>query len=148
LFNKRQFKGFLTSNGISVIPIFKFKQSNICNKIIISLDAELIVQGTLFHKGRLKIIVSKLYITTSQTNAEPQPINNSHLVEVTCIVPAGQVTRKSFFFNTFKLKIKYIKDTIATEIKQFADLLKPYVKMDKLHSIMEEIQVLNPHATL
>lgn len=43
----------------------------------------------MFHKGRLKIIVSKLYI--SQANTEPQPINNSHLVEVTCIVPAGQV---------------------------------------------------------
>lgn len=30
---------------------------------------------------------------------------------------------------------------IADEIKRFADMLKPYVRMDKIHQIMEELNV-------
>jgi hypothetical protein len=54
-----------------------------------SLDAELAVKGYLFHKGRLKITVSKVFLF-SQTG-ETQPMTQSHLVEISCIVGAGHV---------------------------------------------------------
>lgn len=54
----------------------------------ISLDAEIPIKGYLFHKGRLKIMVSKLF---SQQNNEPQPISSSLFVEISCVVSAGQV---------------------------------------------------------
>ena len=53
-----------------------------------SLENEIIIKGNLFHKGQLKIVVSKLFHAGSN---EPQPLSNSHLVEISCTGPPGQV---------------------------------------------------------
>ena len=55
-----------------------------------SLDAELIMKGFLFHKGILKVVVSKAF---SQVSPEHfQPITQSNFVEISCVVSVGQVT--------------------------------------------------------
>jgi len=41
---------------------------------------------------------------------------------------------------TITLKIT-LKESIADEVKRFADMLKPYVRMDKIHQIMEDLNV-------
>ena len=82
---------------------------------------ELLLKGYLFHKGKLKITVFKIF-TPSQTG-DFQQLSQSHLVEISCIVPAGS-------------------ETVAEEVKRFADMFKPYVKMEKTHQIMEEVKHL------
>ena len=51
---------------------------------------ELIMKGYLFHKGRLKVVVSKVFTPNSPN---PQPFTSSHFVEISCVVPSagGQV---------------------------------------------------------
>jgi hypothetical protein len=46
------------------------------------------LKGYLFHKGGLKITVSKAYIPN---NNDFQAITNSHFIEISLIVPMGQV---------------------------------------------------------
>ncbi len=85
------------------------------------MDAELIMKGYLFHKGILKVIVSKAF--TPVSHEQIQPITQSHLVEISCVVSMGQ-------------------DIIAEELKKFADLLKPYVRMDKMTTLREELNII------
>jgi hypothetical protein len=49
------------------------------------------MKGYLFHKGNLKLVVSKAYMLG--VNGEPQPVNHSHFVEILCVEPAGQVRK-------------------------------------------------------
>ncbi len=68
---------------------FEFKLN-----IFLSLDAELIMKGYLFHKGILKVVVSKAF---SQVAADSiQPITQSNFVEISCVVSVGQVRGVSF----------------------------------------------------
>jgi len=61
---------------------------------LFSLEAELIMKGYLFHKGMLKIVVSKAF---SQVSPEQiQPITQSNFVEISCVVPVGQVCNSHF----------------------------------------------------
>ena len=62
----------------------------------ISLDMELVIKGFLFHKGLLKIVVSKLIQPVS--HSEFQPISQSSLVEISCVVSVGQVNNANKFF--------------------------------------------------
>ena len=50
---------------------------------------ELIMKGYLFHKGGLKITVTKAYMPTQ---SEFQPLTQSHFIEISLIVPMGQVS--------------------------------------------------------
>lgn len=53
------------------------------------MDAKVPVKGHLFHKGRLKIVVYKMY---SSQGSDLQPITHSSFVEISCVVSqAGQV---------------------------------------------------------
>ena len=54
-----------------------------------SLDNELIMKGYLFHKGILKVVVTKAF--TPVLHEPLQPITQSHFVEISCVVPVGQV---------------------------------------------------------
>lgn len=83
-----------------------------------NLDAELIMKGFMFHKGILKVVVSKAF---SQSGDQIQPITQSNFVEISCVVSVGQ-------------------DRVAEEVKKFADLLKPYVKMEKMNTLQEEVE--------
>ena len=56
------------------------------------MDMEIILKGQLFHKGRLKVSVSKMFTLNAATGGEPQPVSASHLVEVSCVVSATQVS--------------------------------------------------------
>jgi hypothetical protein len=56
---------------------------------VFSLDAELLMKGYLFHKGLLKVVVSKAF--TLIQPEQFQPITQSHLVEISCVVSMGQV---------------------------------------------------------
>lgn len=82
-----------------------------------SLDNELIMKGYLFHKGILKVVVTKAF--TPVLHEPLQPITQSNFVEISCVVPVGQ--------------------DVADEVKRFADLLKPYVRMDKMNTLREEV---------
>ena len=33
---------------------------------------------------------------------------------------------------------------VSQEVKAFSDLLKPYIKLEKLNTIMEEVKLTNP----
>ena len=68
------------------------------------MDTELMIRGYLFHKGRLKVSVSKIY--GPGASGDMQPLSPSHLVEISCIMPAGNVTFIFFEkkFNTFEKK--------------------------------------------
>jgi hypothetical protein len=50
---------------------------------------ELIIKGYLFHKGRLKVVVSKIFGVAN--SGDMSPLSQSHLVEISCIMPAGHV---------------------------------------------------------
>ena len=86
-----------------------------------NLEMEMIIRGHLFHKGRLKITVSKI-IAPSGPSGEMQPVTASNLVEISCIMSAGH-------------------ENVGDDVKRFADLLKPYVRMDKMHQIHEELNI-------
>jgi len=105
------------------------------------------MKGYLFHKGRLKVVISKVY--TPSGSGEMQPMSQSHFVEISCVALAGQVNYifSSFFFifqNSFLKFLKLLfeltikKEAVAEEVKKFGDLLRPYVRMEKLNQIMEQ----------
>ena len=48
----------------------------------------MVMKGYLFHKGSLKITVSKAYLINQN---EFQPCTGSHFIEISLIVPMGQV---------------------------------------------------------
>lgn len=76
------------------------------------------MKGFLFHKGGLKCIVSKVY--TPLATGDAQAVGQSHLVEMSCVVPAGQG-----------------EASVGDDVKRFADLFKPYVRMDKMHALSD-----------
>ena len=84
------------------------------NEMGFKLDFEFVLKGYMFRKGRMKVIVAKLFRV--QPNAGPEalePLSQSYLVELSVNAPAGQ-------------------EGIADEMKMFADSLKPLVILDKV----------------
>uniref|UniRef100_G3MRG3 Mediator of RNA polymerase II transcription subunit 18 n=1 Tax=Amblyomma maculatum TaxID=34609 RepID=G3MRG3_AMBMU len=78
------------------------------NELGFRLDFEFVLKGHMFQKGRMKIIVAKVFRLVQQGNPESiEPISNSHIIELSVIAPAGQ-------------------ESLGDEMKAFADQLKPY----------------------
>lgn len=85
------------------------------NELGFKLDHEYVARGYVFHKGRMKAMVSKIYRMqqpgkTDQNSLEP--ISQSHLVELSVVAPLGQ-------------------DSIGDDMKNFAEQLKPLVVLEK-----------------
>lgn len=75
-------------------------------------------RGYMFRKGRMKIMVSKIFKTSGipMKIGEPfteQPISQSYLVELSVLAPTGQ-------------------DAIGEEMRVFAEQLKPLVQLEKI----------------
>ena len=88
------------------------------------LEFELVLRGHMFRKGRMKIVVYKIFringgsgIVNGAINPNMmdllEPLTQSHLVELSVIAPAHQAS-------------------IAEEMKQFSDLLKPLVVLENI----------------
>jgi hypothetical protein len=52
-----------------------------------------------------------------------------------------QFLQMIFILNFFRTIFPLKKDTYANEVKKFADLLKPYVRMDKINALKEELRI-------
>ncbi|OTF72452.1 mediator of RNA polymerase II transcription subunit 18-like protein [Euroglyphus maynei] len=90
------------------------------------LEFEFILRGWMFRKGRMKILVFKIFringgsgvmanINTPNMAIEEslEPITNSHLVELSVIAPSYQTA-------------------MTDEMKQFAEFLKPLVMLENI----------------
>ncbi|XP_040572335.1 mediator of RNA polymerase II transcription subunit 18 isoform X2 [Lepeophtheirus salmonis] len=86
------------------------------------LDYEFVAKGFIFRKGRMKVIISKIFKLNSSSNLPPgaplnmeslEPQTNSHLVELSILAPSGN-------------------DAVAEDMKNFAEQLKPLVLLDKI----------------
>lgn len=92
---------------------------NVCNflqDLGFSIDYELVSQGWLFKKGRLKTIVAKICRMLNSSNTDQlSPISKSHLVEVSTISSSSN-------------------EQAANEVHAFSEQLKPLVNLDKIDS--------------
>lgn len=89
------------------------------------LEFEFVLRGHMFRKGRMKIVVYKIYringgsgvvngiIQNLNLNDILEPMTQSHLVELSVIAPSHQAS-------------------IAEEMKQFSDLLRPLVVLENI----------------
>lgn len=88
------------------------------------LEFEFVLRGHMFRKGRMKVVVYKIYRINGGSgilngsiipnlNDVLEPITNSNLVELSVIAPTHQ-------------------SSIAEEMKQFSDLLKPLVILENI----------------
>ena len=90
------------------------------------LEFEFILRGWMFRKGRMKILVFKIFringggssgglVATNNMLIDEnlEPITNSHLVELSVIAPSYQTA-------------------ITDEMKQFAEFLKPLVSLENI----------------
>ncbi|XP_052066041.1 mediator of RNA polymerase II transcription subunit 18-like [Mytilus californianus] len=79
------------------------------------LDHEFVVKGFYFHKGRMKVTVSKIFKMMQQghTTDNLESIVPSYLVELSVLAMSGQ-------------------DAIAEDMKNFAEQLKPLVQLEKI----------------
>lgn len=79
------------------------------------MDHDYVAKGMFFHKGRMKVLVYKIYRliqpgSTDQKNLEQ--LGNSHLVELSVVAPLGQ-------------------EQIGEDMKNFSEQLKPLVTLEK-----------------
>eukprot|EP00096_Caligus_rogercresseyi_P000648 TRINITY_DN11123_c0_g1_i1.p1 TRINITY_DN11123_c0_g1~~TRINITY_DN11123_c0_g1_i1.p1 ORF type:complete len:221 (+),score=66.66 TRINITY_DN11123_c0_g1_i1:67-729(+) len=77
------------------------------------LEYEFVAKGFIFRKGRMKIIISKIFKMGSPGLESLEPQTNSHLVELSILAPSGN-------------------DAVAEDMKNFAEQLKPLVLLDKI----------------
>ncbi|KAK9498292.1 hypothetical protein O3M35_002960 [Rhynocoris fuscipes] len=77
------------------------------------MDFEYIVRGYMFRKGRMKVMVSKIFKMNQQKCSDVEPISQSYLVELSVLAPTGQ-------------------DAIAEDMRNFAEQLKPLVILEKV----------------
>ncbi|GFN76131.1 mediator of RNA polymerase ii transcription subunit 18 [Plakobranchus ocellatus] len=80
------------------------------------MDHDYVARGVFFHKGRMKVMVYKIYklIQPGITDAKNlEQLGNSHVVELSVVAPLGQ-------------------EQIGEDMKNFADQLKPLVLLEKL----------------
>ncbi|CAB4069011.1 MED18 [Lepeophtheirus salmonis] len=89
---------------------------------VVVFDYEFVAKGFIFRKGRMKVIISKIFKLNSSSNLPPgaplnmeslEPQTNSHLVELSILAPSGN-------------------DAVAEDMKNFAEQLKPLVLLDKI----------------
>jgi len=82
-------------------------------------DYELVLKGFLFRKGKMKVIVSKMYKMPNFGKVETiEPMTMSHMVELSVIGPPGGGAGSA--------------DPLGDEMKTFADILKPLVNLEKV----------------
>lgn len=88
------------------------------------LEFEYIAKGFIFHKGRLKVTLSKIMKVSDASSSAPaangggassseQALTLSHLVELSVLAPSGA-------------------NAIAEDMKNFAEQLRPLVMLDKV----------------
>ncbi|OXA57818.1 mediator of RNA polymerase II transcription subunit 18 isoform X2 [Folsomia candida] len=76
-------------------------------------EFDFITKGFLFRKGRLKIIVGKVYrYESGKSSQELEPVTQSHYVEMSVVAPTGQ-------------------DTVGDDMKTLAEQLKPLIFLKK-----------------
>jgi len=84
------------------------------NELGFRLDYEYVVKGHMFHKGRMKILVQKVFRLNQPGNPESiDPVSQSHLIELSVLAPPSQ-------------------ETLGEEMKAFAEQLKPLVELEKI----------------
>ncbi|KAL5006203.1 hypothetical protein ScPMuIL_015009 [Solemya velum] len=84
------------------------------NEMGFRLDNEFIAKGFFFHKGRMRVTVSKIYKILQHDNLDNlEQLTMSHLVELSVVAPVGQ-------------------EQIGEDMKAFAEQLKPLVQLDKI----------------
>lgn len=77
-------------------------------------ESEFVLKGYYFVKGHMRIIVSQVCRVINVNDPQSaQPISDSYLVEISLMTTVQQ-------------------DTLAEEIKAFAELLKPLVHLEKI----------------
>ena len=77
-------------------------------------EYEFIAKGFLFRKGRMKITVSKIFkVLPGGPGDNLEPLTASHLVELSVLAPTGN-------------------NTVAEDMKNFAEQLRPLVSLDKI----------------
>jgi len=77
-------------------------------------EFDFITKGFIFRKGRLKIIVGKLYrYESGKAPHELEPVTQSHYVEMSVVTPTGQ-------------------DVVGEDMRNLAEQLKPLVNLDKV----------------
>ncbi|XP_025086296.1 mediator of RNA polymerase II transcription subunit 18-like [Pomacea canaliculata] len=83
------------------------------NELGFKLDHEYVARGYFFHKGRMKVTISKIYRLLQPGKPDtPEPMTQSHLVELSVVAPLGQ-------------------DSIGDDMRNFAEQLKPLVVLEK-----------------
>ncbi|XP_064482397.1 mediator of RNA polymerase II transcription subunit 18-like [Ornithodoros turicata] len=92
------------------------------NEIGCRLDFEYVLKGHLFQKGRMKVVVAKVFRLLQQGNPESiEPLSQSHIIELSVVAPAGQ-------------------ESLGDEMKMFADQLKPLVELEKIdHTRLQHV---------
>ncbi|CAN7940628.1 unnamed protein product [Ixodes hexagonus] len=92
------------------------------NELGFRLDFEFVLKGHIFQKGRMKVIVAKVFRLLQQGNPDScEPVSQSHLIELSVIAPAGQ-------------------ESLGDEMKAFADQLKPLVELEKIdHTRLQHV---------
>ncbi|KAL4225546.1 Mediator of RNA polymerase II transcription subunit 18 [Mactra antiquata] len=84
------------------------------NEIGFKLEYEFVAKGYFFHKGRMKVTVSKLFKMNIQGDVNNiDPLTLSCLVELSVVVPTGQ-------------------EQVGEDMKNFAEQLKPLVQLEKV----------------
>lgn len=84
------------------------------NEMGFKLDYEFIAKGFFFHKGRMKVTVSKLFKILQPGNTDSlEPVSLSCLVELSVVAPSGH-------------------DQIGKDMVKFAEQLKPLVQLEKV----------------
>ncbi|ODN06124.1 Mediator of RNA polymerase II transcription subunit 18 [Orchesella cincta] len=77
-------------------------------------EFDFITKGFIFRKGRLKIIVGKLYRSEAgKAPHELEPVSGSHYVEMSVVTPTGQ-------------------DIVGEDMRNLAEQIKPLVNLDKV----------------
>lgn len=90
------------------------------NEMGFRLDFEYTLKGFMFRKGKMKILVYKVFkinnsggMPSGLNSNDLEPITSSHLVELSVVAPSHL-------------------SSVADEMKQFADLLKPLVSLENV----------------
>lgn len=77
-------------------------------------EFDFVTKGYIFRKGRLKIIVGKLFrYEAGKGSNELDPVSGSHYVEMSVVTPTGQ-------------------DIVGEDMRNLAEQLKPLVNLDKV----------------
>ena len=77
-------------------------------------EFDFVTKGFIFRKGRLKIIVGKLFrYEIGKPIHDLEPVTPSHYVEMSVVCPSGQ-------------------DSVADDMKTLAEQLRPLINLDKV----------------